>query len=135
MFDVGFSELLLLGVVALIVLGPERLPIAMRTLGRFYAKAKRMLTEIQDTIDNELKLAELKQQMQKEIEQIRQTEQRMREELEKLNTEMRMMKNTHASSRTPALETMQSKTQEEMANISSEPVLQTLQGQTHDQAQ
>lgn len=44
MFDIGFSELILLGFVALIVLGPEKLPVAMRTLGRYYAKFKHTLT-------------------------------------------------------------------------------------------
>ena len=38
MFDIGFSELLLFGVIALIVLGPEKLPQAARTAGQWYAK-------------------------------------------------------------------------------------------------
>lgn len=88
MFDIGFSELLLLGVVALIVLGPERLPVAMRTLGRYYAKIRQTLNNLQDTVNQELKLVELKEEMQKELEMIRQTELRMKEELDKINLHM-----------------------------------------------
>ncbi|MFM6905516.1 MAG: Sec-independent protein translocase protein TatB [Acinetobacter sp.] len=88
MFDIGFSELILLGFVALIVLGPEKLPVAMRTLGRYYAKFKHTLTHIQDTFDQELKIAELREQMQQELQRIKQTELRMREELDKMNAEI-----------------------------------------------
>ena len=53
---------------ALIVLGPEKLPVAMRTLVRYYAKFKHTLTHIQDTFDQELKIAELREQMQQELQ-------------------------------------------------------------------
>lgn len=61
MFDVGFSELLLIGVVALVVIGPERLPGVARTAGKWLGKAKRMLTDVKAEIDQELKAEELKQ--------------------------------------------------------------------------
>jgi sec-independent protein translocase protein TatB len=92
MFDIGFSELILLGFVELIVLDPEKLPVAMRTLGRYYAKFKHTLTHIQDTFDQELKIAELREQMQQELQRIKQTELRMREELDKMNAELRKTK-------------------------------------------
>ena len=44
MFDIGFSELLLFGVIALIVLGPEKLPQAARTAGQWYAKIRRTVS-------------------------------------------------------------------------------------------
>ncbi len=102
MFDIGLSELVLLGVAALIILGPEKLPIAMRTLGRYYAKLKHTLANIQYSIDQELKISELKAQMQQEIEHIKTTEQLMREELDKMNAEMRKIKSQSTASVSPA---------------------------------
>ncbi len=60
MFDVGFQELLLLGIVALLVVGPERLPHLARTLGLWIRRSKQMLSNIKQDIDAELKADELK---------------------------------------------------------------------------
>ena len=54
MFEVGFTELLLISVVALLVLGPERLPVAARTLGRGLGQAKRAMTMLRDQVGREL---------------------------------------------------------------------------------
>ncbi len=55
MLDVGWSELLLIGVIALIVVGPKDLPIMFRTLGRFTAKARSMAREFQRAMDDAAK--------------------------------------------------------------------------------
>jgi sec-independent protein translocase protein TatB len=81
MFDIGFSELLLFGVIALIVLGPEKLPQAARTAGQWYAKLRRTVCTLQSEIEAELDLAETRQQMQNELAKIRQTESDMKREL------------------------------------------------------
>jgi len=60
MFDVGFFELMLIGVVALVVIGPERLPGVARTVGKWLGKGKRMLRDVKADIDQELKAEELK---------------------------------------------------------------------------
>lgn len=60
MFDIGFSELLLIGVVALIVVGPERLPKVARTMGLLFGRAQRYVSEIKADINNQLKLEELR---------------------------------------------------------------------------
>jgi sec-independent protein translocase protein TatB len=60
MFDIGFSELMLVGVVALIVLGPERLPKVARTAGQWLGKAQRYVNDVKADIAREGELAELK---------------------------------------------------------------------------
>ena len=66
MFDVGFLELVLVGVVALIVVGPERLPRLARTAGMWIGRARRTLTSVKAEIDRELKAEELKQILEKQ---------------------------------------------------------------------
>ncbi len=61
MFDIGFWELCLVGVVALIVLGPEKLPRAARTAGLWLAKARRTLATVKEEVKRELELEDLKQ--------------------------------------------------------------------------
>lgn len=59
MFDIGFWELCLVGVVALIVLGPERLPGAARTAGLWVRRARRVVSEIRADIESEFELEDL----------------------------------------------------------------------------
>jgi sec-independent protein translocase protein TatB len=61
MFDVGFWELVLIAVVALVVIGPERLPKAARIAGLWVGRARRTLASVKDEIDRELKAQELKE--------------------------------------------------------------------------
>ena len=88
MFDIGFSELLLFGVIALIVLGPEKLPQAARTAGQWYAKLRRTVSTLQSEIEAELDLAETRQQKQNELAKIRQTESDMKRELAEMRGSM-----------------------------------------------
>lgn len=88
MFDIGFSELLIFGAIALIVLGPEKLPQAVRTAGRYYAKFRRTVTTLQSEIEAELDLAETRKQMQEELAKIRQAEADMKREMEALRSSM-----------------------------------------------
>ncbi len=52
MFDIGWTELLLIGIVALIVVGPKDLPVMFRTLGQFTGKARRMAREFQKAMED-----------------------------------------------------------------------------------
>jgi sec-independent protein translocase protein TatB len=58
-FDVGFSELALIGLIALLVLGPERLPPLIRSTGRWLGRAQRMVRELRTQIDNDSSVREL----------------------------------------------------------------------------
>ncbi|RKT44383.1 Sec-independent protein translocase protein TatB [Thiocapsa rosea] len=66
MFDMGFWELLVIGVVALVVIGPERLPRVARIAGLWLGRARRTLASVQDEIRRELKADELKEILDKQ---------------------------------------------------------------------
>ncbi len=63
MFDVGFWEFALIGVIALIIVGPERMPGIARTVGRYVGKAKRFIAKIQDDVSEELDIEQFKEQL------------------------------------------------------------------------
>ena len=60
MFDIGFSELLVIGIVALIVIGPERLPRVARTLGHLAGRLQRYVSDVKADINREIELEDLK---------------------------------------------------------------------------
>ena len=60
MFDIGFSELLVIGVVALVVIGPEKLPRLARTLGHLAGKLQRYVSDVKADINREIELEDLK---------------------------------------------------------------------------
>jgi len=60
MFDVGFSEIVVIAVVALIVIGPERLPKVARTLGHMFGRLQRYVNEVKADINREMELDELR---------------------------------------------------------------------------
>ena len=59
MFEIGFTELLLVGIVALLVLGPERLPVAARSLGRGLGQARRALDALKAQVEREIDMPAL----------------------------------------------------------------------------
>ncbi|TCS43756.1 Sec-independent protein translocase protein TatB [Reinekea marinisedimentorum] len=59
MFDVGFTELLLLAVIGVVVIGPERLPTVARTLGKMVGEARRFAAGLQRQLEQEVKIEEL----------------------------------------------------------------------------
>ena len=60
MFDIGFWELSLIGIVLLLVVGPERLPAVARTVGKYMGRANRFISNVKDDISKELKDEDLK---------------------------------------------------------------------------
>jgi sec-independent protein translocase protein TatB len=67
MFDIAFTELLIIGVVALIVIGPERLPKVARTVGAWLGRLNRYVGQVKQDIDREMKLDELRK-VQKDMQ-------------------------------------------------------------------
>ena len=84
MLDVGFSELLVFGIIALLVLGPEKLPEAARFAAKWYSKFKRAISSVQNDIDRELRLSEFREQMQQEMQRIQELEKKMEAQMQEL---------------------------------------------------
>lgn len=63
MFDIGFSELFMILVIALIVIGPERLPAVARKIGRFIGKAKRTFENVKREVQSEFETEELNKRL------------------------------------------------------------------------
>ncbi|MFV3384278.1 MULTISPECIES: Sec-independent protein translocase protein TatB [Pseudomonas] len=66
MFDIGFTELLLVGLVALVVLGPERLPGAVRTASLWIGRIKRSFNSIKAEVEREIGADEIRRQLHNE---------------------------------------------------------------------
>ena len=106
MFDVSFTELLVIGVVALVVIGPERLPKVARTLGHLVGRAQRYVNDVKTDIQREVELDELrklKDQMQDAAQSVQSslqnTEASLRQPLESLEKDVSALKDsmTHIS--------------------------------------
>ncbi len=72
MFDFSFWELAIVLIVALLVVGPDKLPALAAKIGRWVAKGKRMMMSVRSDIENELKAAELKEMLEKQQSEIAQ---------------------------------------------------------------
>src|SRR3990167_676825 len=68
MFDIGFFELVMVAVVALLVLGPERLPHAVRMTGAFVGKIRRTVATVRDEFEREVQMAEMQQRIKEQLE-------------------------------------------------------------------
>ncbi len=81
MFDVGFSELMVIALVALIVIGPERLPRVARMAGHLLGRLQRYVSDVKADINREIQIEELQKAQQDIQESVRSMEQSVRREL------------------------------------------------------
>ena len=88
MFDIGFSELLVIGVVALIVIGPERLPRVARTIGHLMGRMQRYVADVKADIDREVELEELRKMRDSVQQAATSIESSVQAELNKAETEL-----------------------------------------------
>ena len=106
MFDIGFTELLVIGVVALIVIGPEKLPRMARTVGHLAGRLQRYVADVKADINREIELDELRKMRDSMQQAASNFESSVQSELNKTETEL-------------------NKTVEEVVKDKPEPVRQT----------
>lgn len=85
MFDIGFGEILVIAIVALVVLGPERLPKAARFAGLWVRRARAQWNSVKDELERELAADELKRSLQDTQDALRQAEAQLRDTGKQLN--------------------------------------------------
>ena len=89
MFDLGFSEMLVIGLVALVVIGPERLPKVARTIGTMLGRMQRYVNDVKAEVEREMRLEELKKLQASVEEQARSIEHGVKTELNEAEQSMR----------------------------------------------
>jgi len=85
MFDIGSTEFLFIVIIAIIVLGPDKLPEALKTTGRLIGKAKRMWREATADIRRELELEEMKEEMKKYKEELKKLQEQINKDTNEIN--------------------------------------------------
>ena len=88
MFDIGFSELLVIAVVALIVIGPERLPKVARTAGMLFGRMQRYVNDVKADISREMALDDLRKLQSSMQDTVRSVEDSVNQEVRSAETEM-----------------------------------------------
>ncbi|MDP2824650.1 MAG: Sec-independent protein translocase protein TatB [Sulfuritalea sp.] len=86
MFDVGLTELMVIAVVALVVIGPERLPKVARTAGLILGRLQRYVSDVKADINREIQLDELKQLQQQVTDQVTSLEASVTHEMREVET-------------------------------------------------
>jgi sec-independent protein translocase protein TatB len=89
MFDVGFWEILLILVLALVVIGPERLPGAARKAGYFVGKARRYVEGVRSEVESELDIGEFKRMLHNQEVQINELQQQLKEGASDLTSDIK----------------------------------------------
>jgi sec-independent protein translocase protein TatB len=88
MFDVGFSELIVIALVALVVIGPERLPKVARTAGHLLGRLQRYVGDVKADINREMQMEDLKKLQQQVADQAKSMEHSVNEHLASVETSL-----------------------------------------------
>lgn len=86
MFDIGFTELMVIALVGLIVIGPERMPRVARTVGHLLGRLQRYVGDVKADINREMQLEELKKLQSQVIDQARDMERQVNEQLSSIES-------------------------------------------------
>ncbi|PHM73347.1 Sec-independent protein translocase protein TatB [Xenorhabdus kozodoii] len=97
MFDIGFSELLLVMIIGLVVLGPERLPVAVKTVAGWIRVLRSLAANVQNELAQELKLQELQDSLKKMEEKadLQSLSPELKASMEELKDAAESLKNTY----------------------------------------
>src|SRR5262245_7301162 len=101
MFDIGFSELVVIGLVALIVIGPERLPRVARTVGHLAGRLQRYVNDVKADINREVEMEELRKMRDSVTQTASNIESSVQSELNKAESELNSAASA-ATGETPA---------------------------------
>ena len=105
MFDVGFSEIVVIAVVALIVIGPERLPKVARTLGHLFGRMQRYVNDVKADISREMELDELRKLQASVQEAAHSIEQTVNKEITSAEAQLNSITESAAHAVRPVAET------------------------------
>lgn len=98
MFDISFMEILVISIVALIVIGPERLPVVARTLGHLYGRCRGFVYSVKTDIHNEMRMEELKKMQSSVQDTVQSVENSIRQGVDQLEATVADAKNNENSS-------------------------------------
>lgn len=115
MFDIGFPELVLIAIVGLLVIGPERLPEALRTLGLWIGRMRRSFTNVKTEIEREIGMDEVRRQLHNEA---------VMEEMKRIERDVRDSVNAGAGRTSPAPRTADAGTKAPGADAPATPSLE-----------
>ncbi len=88
MFDIGFTELMVIALVGLIVIGPERMPKVARTAGHLLGRLQRYVSDVKSDINREMQLEELKKLQTQVVDQARDLEQQVNDQMNTVDTQL-----------------------------------------------
>lgn len=103
MFDIGFAELLVIAVLGLLILGPERLPGAIKTASLWLGRLKRSFSDIRREIEREIGADEIRQQLHNEsvMASLKESEQKLRSSVSNANQELQNLERSAKNSLEP----------------------------------
>lgn len=130
MFDISFMEILIISIVALIVIGPERLPTVARTLGHLYGRCRGFVYSVKTDIHNEMRMEELKKMQSSVQDTVQSVENSIRQGVDQLETAITDTKNNNDPSTNPSAS--QSGTESrQSSDLAESPHHETLNKEKH----
>ena len=120
MFDIGFSELLVIGVVALVVIGPEKLPRLARTVGHLAGRLQRYVSDVKADINREMELDELKKMRESLQETATSFESSVRSELSKTESDLNSSVQSAVEEKPPVVEEKPAAVEQKVGEAKSE---------------
>lgn len=88
MLDISFSELILFAIISIIFIGPDRLPTVARTVGKYYLMLKNLILELQGFVNDDLKVNNLQEQFDEEINKLKCAEIELRNYIKEIKNEI-----------------------------------------------
>jgi sec-independent protein translocase protein TatB len=125
MFDIGFIEIMIVSMVALIVIGPERLPHVARTAGHLLGRLRRYVSSVKNDIQNEIRLDELKNMHTSIKETTDSIENSVRQEIDQLKSMTETDNAATPPSPTPNETSADTKSQTSTTDLSNKPQSQS----------